>query len=85
MSEPKAKVFTTGGSQAVRLPKAFRLEEGDLTVRRLGKGVVLCPKRQGGIELWAHLDATRDGETLPYPPQPVFQERDWKAIWGDAE
>ena len=30
----RAKIFTTGGSQAVRLPKAFRFETGEVFIRR---------------------------------------------------
>jgi antitoxin VapB len=38
-----AKVFWSGGSQAVRLPKAMRLPSGDVIVRRRGKVLVLEP------------------------------------------
>lgn len=33
-----AKLFKHGGSQAVRLPKAFRLPGKEVRVRRLGRG-----------------------------------------------
>lgn len=36
-----AKVFTHGGSQAVRLPKEFRFEGKEVHVRRVGNDVVL--------------------------------------------
>lgn len=40
-----AKLFTHGGSQAVRLPKEFRFEGTQVHVRRIGNEVVLsaCP------------------------------------------
>ena len=38
-----AKLFKHGGSQAVRLPKAFRLPGKEVRVRRLGHGVLLEP------------------------------------------
>lgn len=38
-----AKVFAHGGSQAVRLPKEFRFEVGEVWVRRVGADVVLSP------------------------------------------
>jgi antitoxin VapB len=38
-----AKLFTHGRSQAVRLPKAFRLPGKEVRVRRLGNGVLLEP------------------------------------------
>ncbi len=36
-----AKLFTHGGSQAVRLPKEFRFEGSEVHVRRVGNEVVL--------------------------------------------
>ena len=44
MSE-RAKLFKNGGSQAVRLPKSCRFEEGqdEVVVRRVGRRVILEP------------------------------------------
>jgi antitoxin VapB len=39
-----AKIFRHGRSQAVRLPKEFRLPGKEVRVRRFGKGVLLEPK-----------------------------------------
>jgi virulence-associated protein VagC len=39
----RAKVFWTGRSQAVRLPKAFRLATREVSVRRQGESLVLEP------------------------------------------
>jgi antitoxin VapB len=39
-----AKVFMTGRSQAVRLPKSCRFETAEVVVRRVGHSVVLSPK-----------------------------------------
>jgi antitoxin VapB len=38
-----AKVFWTGRSQAVRLPKEFRLDTDEVRVRRHGEQVILEP------------------------------------------
>lgn len=44
MSEPKeAKVFWTGRSQAVRLPKEFRFDADTVRVRREDSAVILEP------------------------------------------
>lgn len=40
---PTAKVFTTGRSQAVRLPKAFRFDTDEVTIEKVGNAVVLRP------------------------------------------
>ncbi|MDR3055349.1 MAG: type II toxin-antitoxin system VapB family antitoxin [Zoogloeaceae bacterium] len=37
-----ARVFTSGNSQAVRLPRAFRVDCAELTIFRRGKEIVLC-------------------------------------------
>ena len=38
-----AKIFWTGRSQAVRLPKEFRFDGDTVSVRRDGKAVILEP------------------------------------------
>lgn len=48
-----AKVFWSGRSQAVRLPKAFRLEQDEVRIRRHGSAVILEPIPTD----WAWLDA----------------------------
>ena len=40
-----AKIFKNGSSQAVRLPKEFRLPGTEVFVRRVGDMVVLIPKK----------------------------------------
>ena len=47
-----AKVFWSGRSQAVRLPKAFRFDADEVRIRRHGNAVILEPVAQG----WAWLD-----------------------------
>ena len=47
-----AKIFTTGRSQAVRLPKAFRFNTSEVTIERQGDAVILRPKQQDNTE-WA--------------------------------
>ena len=42
-----AKVFMSGRSQAVRLPKAFRLDVSEVRVRREGATLILEPIEQG--------------------------------------
>lgn len=39
-----AKIFSSGRSQAVRLPKAFRFEGHEVIVKHFGNGVLLLPK-----------------------------------------
>ena len=51
-----AKVFTTGRSQAVRLPKAFRFNTAEVTIERQGDAVILRPKVQSKDEWWDEMD-----------------------------
>ncbi len=39
-----AKIFENGKSQAVRLPKKFRLTGDEVYVQKLGDAVILMPK-----------------------------------------
>lgn len=48
-----AKVFWSGRSQAVRLPKEFRFEVGEVSIQRRGSAVILEPVP----ESWDWLDA----------------------------
>jgi antitoxin VapB len=41
-----AKIFTSGRSQAVRLPKEYRFKCNEVAVRRIGAAVLLFPPDQ---------------------------------------
>jgi antitoxin VapB len=80
MSEkPTAKLFMHGRSQAVRLPKEFRLPGKEVHVRRFGPGVLLEPigmsDRERLAAWWAQIDE-HGADFLPdgrpeQPPMPV--------------
>ena len=55
-----AKLFTHGGSQAVRLPKEFRFEGTEVHVRRVGNEVVLSALPTSDLQ--AMLDALKGFE-----------------------
>ena len=46
-----AKVFKSGNSQAVRIPKEFHLEGEEVEIRRKGESLILRPKKRS----WAAL------------------------------
>ena len=61
-----AKVFTTGRSQAVRLPKAFRFATSEVTIERQGDAVILRPKVQTKDEWWDEMEQILAGfEGMP--------------------
>ncbi len=49
----RAKVFWTGRSQAVRLPREFRFEGCEVRIRRQGRTVVLEPVDEWPEDYWA--------------------------------
>lgn len=73
---PIAKVFQSGNSQAVRLPKAFRFDTREVEIFRRGDEVVLREKRTSLDELLGSLPPWPDDigpEDIPDLPQ---QERE---------
>ena len=52
-----ARIFTSGNSQAVRLPKEFRFEEDEVVIKRVGNIVMLFPKTYRAEDLLATLQA----------------------------
>ena len=76
-----AKLFINGGSQAVRLPKEFRFEGEEVSVRRLGRGVVLEPVVPSAWPsgYWARMPRIDDSEWQrpnDAPPAPIEEERE---------
>ena len=39
-----AKVFKSGNSQAVRLPKEYRLDTDEVSINRIGNVLIMVPK-----------------------------------------
>lgn len=64
-----AKVFQTGRSQAVRLPKEFRFDSEELAVSKVDEMVVLFPRHKGWDLLEKALDRFTDdfAANLPRP------------------
>ncbi len=69
-----AKIFMHGRSQAVRLPKEFRLPGKEVRVRRVGNGVLLEPiEKTFDAKVWvAKIQALAGPDFLPErrPEQP---------------
>jgi antitoxin VapB len=55
-----AKIFINGRSQAVRLPKEFRLPGHDVFIKKIGNIVVLIPKDAPWSSLEKSLDQFTD-------------------------
>jgi antitoxin VapB len=79
-----AKVFKSGNSQAVRLPKEFRFGSGEVEIFRRGDEVVLREKPSGmarAFELIASLDIDCDAIEALKRERP--EQRDFDLTWED--
>ena len=75
MGRETAKVFLTGRSQAVRIPKRFRFDTDEVYVEREGEKVILTPKPKS----WARYftEAKRFSDDFPEAIEDVSpQERE---------
>ena len=68
----RAKLFPNGRSQAVRLPKAFRMPGTEVFIRKEGNRIILepiedVPRDANGwpIGFWEALDALGGGDDFP--------------------
>lgn len=63
----RAKLFWNGRSQAVRLPKEFRFEGDEVSIRREGEAVILEPARKPRLPegYWQRIDRLREGLDFP--------------------
>ncbi len=69
----RAKLFKTGGSQAVRLPRAYRFQGlTEVLIRREGKRVVLEGARKSFSRRFLALAGS--AREFPYPPEPPVVE-----------
>ncbi len=58
MTQPAiAKVFTSGNSQAIRLPREFRLDTTEVFITREGDSLILTPR----MMTWEGFDAGLSG------------------------
>ena len=72
------RVFTSGNSQAVRIPQHLRFRGDTVYIQRIGSAVVLLPTD----DPWGALFHARDLLADDFPDareQPAGQERAWPA------
>ena len=71
-----AKLFENGRSQAVRLPKAYRLPGKEVRIWRDGSRIVLEPLPERWDSLLAALEEFSDDFLSEGRQQPLMQERE---------
>lgn len=76
-----AKIFTTGRSQAVRLPKAYRFDTAEVFIEKVGNTVILRPKKDEPNAWGTHLQSILSG----WDGMPEEIERDRSLPADDIE
>lgn len=72
----RAKVFMTGRSQAIRLPKEFRVDTEEVHLKRTEEGFVVTTRDPWEL-FHEGVNQLSPGVLEERPPQPPMQERDW--------
>ena len=72
-----AKIFQNGRSQAIRLPKAFRLSGTEVKISRDGNRIILEPLEQSWDDWLLAIDQFSDDFMAQGRDQPTVQEREW--------
>ena len=75
-----AKVFMSGRSQAVRLPKAYRFDTDEVLIEKQRDGAIVLrakPRGRLGDRLWAILDGLPDDPSFVRPEPGTPEVRDW--------
>lgn len=73
--EKTAKVFKSGNSQALRLPKEFNTDEKQFYIRRIGASLLLSPKASSWEMVAQSLTAFSDDYFEDGRNQPPLQQR----------
>ena len=71
-----ARLFTNGASQAVRLPKEFRMSGTEVRIWKEGNRVVMEPVQSGWDAMFAAIAELPEDFRIERN-QPPMQERDW--------
>ena len=59
-----AKVFTSGNSQAIRLPKEFRLDAAEVIIPRAGDSLIVTPRMTSWVGFAEGLSGFSDDFTV---------------------
>lgn len=70
-----AKIFKSGNSQAVRIPKEFKLEGTEIEIERHGDTLVLRPRKRAWIGLKQSLEKFTADFMAEGRKQPPIQSR----------
>jgi antitoxin VapB len=75
MSSKKTRLFMSGNSQAVRIPREFQMEGDEVEIQRRGNTLVIRPKKLSWVPL---IDSLKEFSSDFMPQgrrQPALQKR----------
>lgn len=72
-----AKLFASGRSQAVRLPKAYRFTGEEVVVKRFGAGILLLPMAAPWATMLEALSEFEPGFAMDRQQPPPQERGDW--------
>ena len=75
------RVFISGNSQAVRLPKEFQFAEQEVKIQRVGNAIILFPVRDRWETLRNSLEQFTEDFMVDGRKQPIQSERDLKNVF----
>ena len=70
-----AKVFDSGNSQAIRIPKKYKLKGKEAYITKIGDAIVILPIKQKWNTLITSLDKFSD-DFMSERSQPEMEKRD---------
>jgi len=70
-----AKIFRSGNSQAVRIPKEFQMEGEEVEIQKKGNSLVLRPKKKSWASLVESLEKFTEDFMAKGRRQPRIQKR----------
>ena len=71
-----SKVFISGNSQAIRLPKEYQVEDKELYIKKVGKTIILFPKTNPWEAFERSLNEFSSDFMSDGRNQPSLQERE---------
>jgi antitoxin VapB len=71
-----SKVFNSGNSQAIRLPKEYQVKDKELFIQKIGKTIILFPKKDPWESFEKSLSEFSDDFLVDGRQQPELQKRD---------
>ena len=72
-----AKVFLNGRSQAIRIPKDFRVDSDEVYIEKIGSTLVITPKKKNRWdELYEALEEIDTSDFMSERTQPPLDKRE---------